>query len=280
MKFYEAKSIYELDDKFFNYFKVGPGYEDYIKGKDFKEILNDAKGKSTSEDEEFAKYYLIVNSRKRLYGVFWKNFIGANATDSIRKARLLQGAFEDFCGIIYLALEKALESFGKGKRGGYSGDVDLKGWQYWFGQYVMGDAKAHNIANMQDPLEQAINPDGMIGPEGETSASLWDKLMGDNASELDFSEFHYNWKDLAADPKLSEPIKGGSTMAEVIAAYFAGDSIADIASNLNVAKNTLRYNIFPAFGELCIKYGIDQGELSDMLHNDPDFLISTLKKAA
>ena len=63
---------------------------------------------------------------------------------------------------------------------------------------------------------------------------------------------------------------------KILAMVLKGRSIPEIASELDVAKNT----IYAAMnvGDLMKKYNIDQGELAQKLHNDPDFIIGMLER--
>ena len=78
------------------------------------------------------------------YYVFWKVFIGSAASAKVIKARLDNGDFSDFIGIMYVAFDKAIKSF---KPKIYKdGTMKIGNWQYWFGQYLRMDAISKNFS--------------------------------------------------------------------------------------------------------------------------------------
>ena len=262
----------KFDDEFFNSVYPGRGYKDYVAsvGEDLGKIIEDAKA-----GNEYAECYLIIAARKMCYYVFWKVFIGSAASAKVIKARLDNGDFSDFIGIMYIAFDKAIKSF---KPKIYKdGTMKIGNWQYWFGQYLRMDAISENIQRAKDPNENALNPDGMDDSE-KGGATAWDKLTGENATEIDVDDFSADWRDFCNDPEMNESAskKVNVPKRKILAMALRGKSIPEIASELDVAKNT----IYAAmdFGDLLKKYGIDQRDLSRKLHNDPDFVIGMLER--
>lgn len=262
----------KFDDEFFNSVYPGRGYKDYVAsvGEDLGKIIEDAKA-----GNEYAECYLIIAARKMCYYVFWKVFIGSAASAKVIKARLDNGDFSDFIGIMYIAFDKAIKSF---KPKIYKdGTMKIGNWQYWFGQYLRMDAISENIQRAKDPNENALNPDGMDDSE-KGGATAWDKLTGENATEIDIDDFSADWRDFCNDPEMNESAskKVNVPKRKILAMALRGKSIPEIASELDVAKNT----IYAAmdFGDLLKKYGIDQRDLARKLHNDPDFVISMLER--
>jgi hypothetical protein len=176
---------------------------------------------------------------------------------------------------MYVAFDKAIKSF---KPKVYKdGTMKIGNWQYWFGQYLRMDAISENVQRAKDPNENALNPDGMDDSE-KGGATAWDKLTGDNATELDVDDFSADWRDFCNDPEMNQSAskKVDVPKRKILAMVLKGKSIPEIASELDVAKNT----IYAAMnvGDLMKKYNIDQGELAQKLHNDPDFIIGCLEK--
>lgn len=262
----------KFDDEFFNSVYPGRGYKDYVAsvGEDLGKIIEDAKA-----GNEYAECYLIIAARKMCYYIFWKVFIGSAASAKVIKARLDNGDFNDFIGIMYIAFDKAIKSF---KPKIYKdGTMKIGNWQYWFGQYLRMDAISENIQRAKDPNENALNPDGMDDSE-KGGATAWDKLTGDNATKLDFDDFASDWRDFCNDPEMNESAskKVNVPKRKILAMALRGKSIPEIASKLGVAKNT----IYAAmnFENLLKKYDIDQNELARKLHDDPDLVIGMLER--
>lgn len=262
----------KFDDEFFNSVYPGRGYKDYVASvdEDLGKIIEDAKA-----GNEYAECYLIIAARKMCYYVFWKVFIGSAASAKVIKARLDNGDFSDFIGIMYIAFDKAIKSF---KPKIYKdGTMKIGNWQYWFGQYLRMDAISENIQRAKDPNENALNPDGMDDSE-KGGATAWDKLTGENATEIDVDDFSADWRDFCNDPEMNESAskKVNVPKRKILAMALKGKSIPEIASELDVAKNT----IYAAmdFGDLLKKYGIDQRELAKKLHDDPDLVIGMLER--
>lgn len=262
----------KFDEEFFNSVYPGSGYKAYVASvnEDLGKIIEDAKA-----GNEYAECYLIIAARKMCYYIFWKVFIGSAASGKVIKARLDNGDFSDFIGIMYIAFDKAIKSF---KPKVYKdGTMKIGNWQYWFGQYLRMDAISENVQRAKDPNENALNPDGMDDSE-KGGATAWDKLTGDNATELDVDDFSADWRDFCNDPEMNQSAskKVDVPKRKILAMVLKGKSIPEIASELDVAKNT----IYAAMnvGDLMKKYNIDQGELAQKLHNDPDFIISCLEK--
>lgn len=262
----------KFDEEFFNAVYPGSGYKAYVASvnEDLSKIIEDAKA-----GNEYAECYLIIAARKMCYYIFWKVFIGSAASGKVIKARLDNGDFSDFIGIMYIAFDKAIKSF---KPKVYKdGTMKIGNWQYWFGQYLRMDAISENVQRAKDPNENALNPDGMDDSE-KGGATAWDKLTGDNATELDVDDFSADWRDFCNDPEMNESAskKVNVPKRKILAMVLKGKSIPEIASELDVAKNT----IYAAMnvGDLMKKYNIDQGELAQKLHNDPDFIIGCLEK--
>ena len=262
----------KFDEEFFNSVYPGSGYKAYVAsvGEDLGKIIEDAKA-----GNEYAECYLIIAARKMCYYVFWKVFIGSAASAKVIKARLDNGDFSDFIGIMYIAFDKAIKSF---KPKIYKdGTMKIGNWQYWFGQYLRMDAISENIQRAKDPNENALNPDGMDDSE-KGGATAWDKLTGDNATELEFDDFSADWRDFCNDPEMNESAskKVNVPKRKILAMALKGKSIPEIASELDVAKNT----IYAAmdFGDLLKKYDIDQRDLAKKLHDDPDLVIGMLER--
>jgi hypothetical protein len=262
----------KFDEEFFNSVYPGSGYKAYVASvnEDLGKIIEDAKA-----GNEYAECYLIIAARKMCYYIFWKVFIGSAASGKVIKARLDNGDFSDFIGIMYIAFDKAIKSF---KPKVYKdGTMKIGNWQYWFGQYLRMDAISENVQRAKDPNENALNPDGMDDSE-KGGATAWDKLTGDNATELDVDDFSADWRDFCNDPEMNQSAskKVDVPKRKILAMVLKGKSIPEIASELDVAKNT----IYAAMnvGDLMKKYNIDQGELAQKLHNDPDFIIGCLEK--
>ena len=262
----------KFDDEFFNSVYPGSGYKAYVAsvGEDLGKIIEDAKA-----GNEYAECYLIIAARKMCYYVFWKVFIGSAASAKVIKARLDNGDFSDFIGIMYIAFDKAIKSF---KPKIYKdGTMKIGNWQYWVGQYLRMDEISENIHRAKDPNENALNPDGMDDSE-KGGATAWDKLTGDNATEIDVDDFSADWRDFCNDPEMNESAskKVNVPKRKILAMALRGKSIPEIASELGVAKNT----IYAAMnvGDLMKKYNIDQNELARKLHNDPDFVIGMLER--
>ena len=262
----------KFDDEFFNSVYPGRGYKDYVVsvGEDLGKIIEDAKA-----GNEYAECYLIIAARKMCYYIFWKVFIGSAASAKVIKARLDNGDFSDFIGIMYIAFDKAIKSF---KPKIYKdGTMKIGNWQYWFGQYLRMDAISENIQRAKDPNENALNPDGMDDSE-KGGATAWDKLTGENATEIDVDDFSADWRDFCNDPEMNESAskKVNVPKRKILAMALRGKSIPEIASELDVAKNT----IYAAmdFGDLLKKYGIDQRDLARKLHDDPDLVIGMLER--
>lgn len=262
----------KFDDEFFNSVYPGSGYKDYVAsvGEDLGKIIEDAKA-----GNEYAECYLIIAARKMCYYVFWKVFIGSAASAKVIKARLDNGDFSDFIGIMYIAFDKAIKSF---KPKIYKdGTMKIGNWQYWFGQYLRMDAISENVQRAKDPNENALNPDGMDDSE-KGGATAWDKLTGENATEFSFDDFSADWRDFCNDPEMNESAskKVNVPKRKILAMALKGKSIPEIASELDVAKNT----IYAAmdFGDLLKKYGIDQRDLAKKLHDDPDLVIGMLER--
>ena len=262
----------KFDEEFFNAVYPGSGYKAYVAsvGEDLSKIIEDAKA-----GNEYAECYLIIAARKMCYYVFWKVFIGSAASGKVIKARLDNGDFSDFIGIMYIAFDKAIKSF---KPKIYKdGTMKIGNWQYWFGQYLRMDAISENIQRAKDPNENALNPDGMDDSE-KGGATAWDKLTGDNSTELDVDDFSADWRDFCNDPEMNESAskKVDVPKRKILAMALRGKSIPEIASELDVAKNT----IYAAmdFGDLLKKYSIDQRELARKLHDDPDYVIGMLER--
>ena len=262
----------KFDDEFFNSVYPGRGYKDYVAsvGEDLGKIIEDAKA-----GNEYAECYLIIAARKMCYYVFWKVFIGSAASAKVIKARLDNGDFNDFIGIMYIAFDKAIKSF---KPKIYKdGTMKIGNWQYWFGQYLRMDAISENIQRAKDPNENALNPDGMDDSE-KGGATAWDKLTGENATEFSFDDFSADWRDFCNDPEMNESAskKVNVPKRKILAMALKGKSIPEIASELDVAKNTI-YTAMNV-GDLMKKYNIDQNELARKLHDDPDLVIGMLEK--
>ena len=262
----------KFDDEFFNSVYPGRGYKDYVAsvGEDLGKIIEDAKA-----GNEYAECYLIIAARKMCYYIFWKVFIGSAASAKVIKARLDNGDFSDFIGIMYIAFDKAIKSF---KPKIYKdGTMKIGNWQYWFGQYLRMDAISENIQRAKDPNENALNPDGMDDSE-KGGATAWDKLTGDNATEIDVDDFSADWRDFCNDPEMNESAskKVNVPKRKILAMALRGKSIPEIASELGVAKNTI-YSAMD-FGDLLKKYDIDQNELARKLHDDPDLVIGMLER--
>lgn len=262
----------KFDDEFFNSVYPGRGYKDYVASvdEDLGKIIEDAKA-----GNEYAECYLIIAARKMCYYVFWKVFIGSAASAKVIKARLDNGDFSDFIGIMYVAFDKAIKSF---KPKIYKdGTMKIGNWQYWFGQYLRMDAISENIQRAKDPNENALNPDGMDDSE-KGGATAWDKLTGENATEFSFDDFSADWRDFCNDPEMNESAskKVNVPKRKILAMALKGKSIPEIASELDVAKNT----IYAAmdFGDLLKKYSIDQRDLARKLHDDPDLVIGMLER--
>lgn len=262
----------KFDEEFFNSVYPGSGYKAYVASvnEDLGKIIEDAKA-----GNEYAECYLIIAARKMCYYIFWKVFIGSAASGKVIKARLDNGDFSDFIGIMYIAFDKAIKSF---KPKIYKdGTMKIGNWQYWFGQYLRMDAISENVQRAKDPNENALNPDGMDDSE-KGGATAWDKLTGDNATEIDVDDFSADWREFCNDPEMNESAskKVNVPKRKILAMVLKGKSIPEIASELDVAKNT----IYAAMnvGDLMKKYNIDQGELAKKLHNDPDFIIGCLEK--
>ena len=155
--------------------------------------------------------------------------------------------------------------------------MKIGNWQYWFGQYLRMDAISENIQRAKDPNENALNPDGMDDSE-KGGATAWDKLTGENATEFSFDDFSADWRDFCNDPEMNESAskKVNVPKRKILAMALKGKSIPEIASELDVAKNT----IYAAmdFGDLLKKYGIDQRDLAKKLHDDPDLVIGMLER--
>lgn len=262
----------KFDDEFFNSVYPGRGYKDYVAsvGEDLSKIIEDAKA-----GNEYAECYLIIAARKMCYYIFWKVFIGSAASAKVIKARLDNGDFSDFIGIMYIAFDKAIKSF---KPKIYKdGTMKIGNWQYWFGQYLRMDAISENIQRAKDPNENALNPDGMDDSE-KGGATAWDKLTGDNATEIDVDDFSADWRDFCNDSEMNESAskKVNVPKRKILAMALRGKSIPEIASELGVAKNTI-YSAMD-FGDLLKKYDIDQNELARKLHDDPDLVIGMLER--
>ena len=262
----------KFDDEFFNSVYPGRGYKDYVASvdEDLGKIIEDAKA-----GNEYAECYLIIAARKMCYYIFWKVFIGSAASAKVIKARLDNGDFSDFIGIMYIAFDKAIKSF---KPKIYKdGTMKIGNWQYWFGQYLRMDAISENIQRAKDPNENALNPDGMDDSE-KGGATAWDKLTGDNATEIDVDDFSADWRDFCNDPEMNESAskKVNVPKRKILAMALRGKSIPEIASELGVAKNTI-YSAMD-FGDLLKKYDIDQNELARKLHDDPDLVIGMLER--
>lgn len=262
----------KFDDEFFNSVYPGSGYKDYVASvdEDLGKIIEDAKA-----GNEYAECYLIIAARKMCYYVFWKVFIGSAASAKVIKARLDNGDFSDFIGIMYIAFDKAIKSF---KPKIYKdGTMKIGNWQYWFGQYLRMDAISENVQRAKDPNENALNPDGMDDSE-KGGATAWDKLTGENATEFSFDDFSADWRDFCNDPEMNESAskKVNVPKRKILAMALKGKSIPEIASELDVAKNT----IYAAmdFGDLLKKYSIDQRDLAKKLHDDPDLVIGMLER--
>ena len=262
----------KFDEEFFNSVYPGRGYKDYVASvnEDLGKIIEDAKA-----GNEYAECYLIIAARKMCYYVFWKVFIGSAASGKVIKARLDNGDFSDFIGIMYIAFDKAIKSF---KPKIYKdGTMKIGNWQYWFGQYLRMDAISENIQRAKDPNENALNPDGMDDSE-KGGATAWDKLTGDNATDFEFDDFASEWREFCNDPEMNESAskKVNVPKRKILAMVLKGKSIPEIASELDVAKNTI-YSAMNV-GDLMKKHNIDQNELARKLHNNPELVIGMLER--
>lgn len=263
----------QFDEIFYSNIYPGSGYKTYISENedDLFQVIEDAK-----EGNEFATYYLLDNAKQMIYYVFWKNFIGAKASGKIIKRRLDNGDFNEFISLIFIAFSKAIESF---KPKVYkNGGVKIGNWQYWLGQYLKAEAISYNKERMNDPLNDAIQPDTM-DPSEKGGATAWDKITGGKVRSTADDSFLDSWAELCDDPELDELCsrKVEMTKRELVAEILAQErSIPEIAAEIGVTKNTLytAANI----GGLLRKYDISQEDLAQRLHDDPDMLIQMLRK--
>ncbi len=264
----------KFDKEFFNAIYPGSGYKNYVEetGEDLATIIQDAK-----DGNEYAECYLLIAARKMCYYVFWKVFIGSAASQKVIAARLANGDFGDFIGIMFIAFDKAIKSFKP--RVYKDGEMKIGNWQYWFGQYLRMDCISENKSRMKDPLDDAIAPDGMDDSE-KGGATAWDKVTGEeHASHLETDDFWDSWKEFCEDPELQEPCskKVDKPKRKLVADILAGEkTLPEIAAEWGVAKNTLyaAANV----GPLLKKHDVDQSELAQRLHTDPDKVLRMLRK--
>lgn len=259
----------KFDKEFFDAVYPGSGYKEYVEStnKDLATIITDAKA-----DNEYAECYLLIAARKMAYFVFWKVFIGANASGKVVRRRLDNGDFGEFISLMYIAFNKAIKSFNLDK---YK-TLKLGNWQYWFGQYLRMDCISENIKRSHD--EDAIHPDGMEDSE-KGGATAWDKVTGDeNAHHLDVDEFTPSWKEFCDDPALDARCNKNvdAPLRNIIADVLEGKTVPEIAAEYGVSKNTL-YSAVDV-GPLLKQHDISQSELAKMLHTDPDKVLRMLRK--
>ena len=155
--------------------------------------------------------------------------------------------------------------------------MKIGNWQYWFGQYLRMDAISENVQRAKDPNENALNPDGMDDSE-KGGATAWDKLTGENATDFEFDDFASEWREFCNDPEMNESAskKVNVPKRKILAMVLKGKSIPEIASELDVAKNTI-YSAMNV-GDLMKKHNIDQNELARKLHNNPELVIGMLER--
>lgn len=264
----------KFDREFFDAVYPGKGYKDYLASvdNDLGQIIEDAKA-----GNEYAECYLIIAARKMCYYVFWKVFIGHAASAKVIATRLDNGDFGEFIGIMFIAFDKAIRSF---KPKTYKdGTMKIGNWQYWFGQYLRMDCISENVQRAKDPIEGAMAPDGMDDSE-KGGATAWDKVTGEeHASHIEADEFTDSWLEFCNDPSLDEPCskKVNFPKRKLIADILEGKkSLPEIAEEAGVAKNTL-YSAANV-GSLLAKYDINQEMLAKALHDDPEKVLSMLRK--
>ena len=295
---------FNFNSAFDAYFTANKSYKDYAAevGDDLAQVIDDAKNGS-GEDQENARYYLIINAKDMIYKVCWNNFLkvkpiklplsekdkldGKKDTlkDQVRTvalsnkelaARLNNGGFEDFCPFVFIALDKCLKAFNSDK---YD-KVKIGNWQWYFGRYLKAEAIMENYdIYINNPTENAIHPDSEndVGV-GDAAASYWDDLQGNNvglASNQEHDEFTDAWADLCNDSSLDsskDDVRG------IVADLLRGKEISEIAANRGCSKNKIRYSIAASFGDLCKKYDISQSDLAQNLHKNPDKLLRMLEK--
>lgn len=256
-----------LSKEFYKAVYPGKGYDKYVEEneKDLKKIIEDAKNSN-----DFAECYLILNSKARIFGVFWDNFIGRAASNAVKRRRINNNEFNDFIGLIFIAFDKAIRSFDLKK---YT-DLKLGNWQYWFGQYLKREAISENIRNMNETPADSIHPDTVSNEDDK--GNYWDKIaMTDDAPyEGDFDD---NWIKFCNSKEMNSTFTNKIDLKkrDLLADVLRGDrSINMIASDYGVAGNTIR--VAMNVGYILDKYGISQEELARNLRDDSDFVLRAL----
>lgn len=258
-----------LNSQFDQVFALTPSAEEY-EGDLEKAIIDAKKG------DEDAEIYLINKSKKMIFHVFWTNFIGKEASKKVIRNRLTNGEFNDFLSLVYIAFEKAIKAF---KPSVYD-TMKIGNFQYYLGHYLKAEAISWNTKEKDDPVNDAIYPDGMNSEsesKGAGNGNAWDSMVGgaDDDSLVDFFEA---WNEFAESPELNEPLstKIKTPRKAVLAQVLANEkSIPEIADELGVTKATLYSAI--NIGSIMKKYDIDQSTLARALSVDPDAVISPLK---
>lgn len=241
-KLCESNSSKDLGNIFDNYYKLDSKVEQKFlndNNNDFDSILQAAR-----DGDSTAKIYLIKSCKNRLLKVFWVNFLGKSANGKIIRARIANGDFEDFLGIVYDAFDKAINSFDESRY--VDGTDKLHSFQYWMGQYAKNDSIASNVASNKDLINRSIHPDSMSGDsddENNTSDRQWDKLTAGLSEKNTIEEedaFLSQWKKAAQDPEW----KGKYPWGKILKYLLKGNSVADTATKFGCSKNTIRNKIF------------------------------------
>lgn len=255
-----------LNSEFNKIFKLTPESLKYA--DNLEEAIFDAKN-----GNDDAELYLLNKSKNMIFSVFWKNFIGKEASKRVMKLRISNGAFHDFVSLIYIAFEKAVKAFDPKK---YS-KIKIGNFQYYLGRYLKAEAISYNIKKSSDPLDSAISPDGMDSENKEEgNRSAWDSFVGGKEDEYE-RDFIDSWKDFCNDPRMNDYLskKVKKPLRQVLKTVLSGKySIPQIAEKLGITKASL-YNAID-IGDILKDYNIDQSELSKYLRSDPDLLLKYL----
>lgn len=254
-----------LNSEFNKIFKLTPESLKYA--DNIEEAIADAK-----DGNDDAELYLLNKSKNMIFHVFWKNFIGKEASKRVMKLRIANGAFNDFVSLIYIAFEKAVKAFDIKK---YS-KIKIGNFQYYLGRYLKAEAISYNTKNKSDPLDSAISPDGMDTEKEEGNRSAWDSFVGGKEDEYD-SDFIDSWKDFCNDPRMNDSLskKVKKPLRQVLKTVLSGKyTIPQIAEKLGITKASL-YNAID-IGDILKDYNIDQSEMSKYLRTDPDLLLKYL----
>lgn len=166
---------------------------------------------------------------------------------------------ERYFNLVDEAIDKALNAIDLKK---LHTDSAANGFSYYVRGYIMRLNQQYHDASDDERAAYSLDDDSRSQDHNE------DLSVSDSTANTDLK---LSLKDLKND---KEWHGGKYDIGAIFKDFMISGDIDATAEKFDVAKNTIRYKVFPKIVELFDKYGIDKAELATAYHSNPSIIAS------